>query len=344
MTIEEKKAANDELKAIIEENESRERILRQSLPPADYERWLRERNRRWGQCVSKIPFGKYRKPERSLAAMKKHLDEKIVGRDTEKTELMRKLAFFILNGQIRRPLLFVGPPGEGKSHFAQCLAETLEYPIKYIHIPSLNGALAISGTEQHYDNSRIGELMQTVIDHQTLSIVFVFDEIDKCPENPSEGSVEGTLLSLFDPLWNKQFVDRSLGFPVDLSHCVFICTANDIDAIADPLIDRMDVINFAPYTSEQILDIITTISIPKAIKASGLGELIIFAPDVAHELVDGFDFDSMRDYEKAIEALVDNASFELLMSGTDTVMYTVTVSDLAIIGAKTGSHPVGFRD
>lgn len=337
------KSVEEHLRKIRREKQMEEDVnakMEKYLSPKQYIEWKNSRTRPWAKVVEKIPFGKYRTPNVSLSEIKREFDREIKGREAEKVEILHKMASFIVNGRFRRPLLFVGPPGEGKSCFAKAIAASFGYSIKYLNMPSLNSPIALCGSERHYENSRIGELMQSVIDEETLSMVFVFDEIDKTVTNSSDGSIEAVLLALFDPVWNGMFTDRSLDVPVDLSRCVFICTANDLSSISAPLIDRMDVIRFEPYTPEQSLRIIKEKTINSVISDSGMNGKVKFAPDVAEAIMEYVGDGSMRDYEKVVEKLVDHAIYIMLMENRKR--YTVSVDDIEKIWPREKAKALGF--
>ena len=322
------------------ENEQKEQRMSRVLSKKDFEKWKSSKNSAWGKMITTIPFESYREPAITIESAKETFKGRIVGRESEKEEMMRKVASFINSGRFRRPLLLVGAPGEGKSCFAQCLAKSLGYPIHYINMPTIGSPIALVGSEQHYSNSRIGEILQALIDEETLSVVFVFDEIDKLNNHSDEGSVESVLLQLFDPLWNGMFTDRSACIPVDLSHCVFICTANDDTAMSYALLDRLDVIRFDSYSEEQALRIINEMTIPSVISASNMTKRIRFADDVAPAIIASVDNGSMRDYEKMVEKLVDNALYVMLSEHRKT--YTVKASDLDVIIPSDKRRAMGF--
>ncbi|MBE6758740.1 MAG: AAA family ATPase [Ruminococcaceae bacterium] len=322
------------------EKQKIEERVKKHLSPKQYAEWTENRMKPWAKIVESIPFGQYRTPYITLKGISEEFDRNIIGREAEKAEMLRKTASFIVNGRFRRPLLFVGAPGEGKSCFAKCLASALGYPIRYINVPSLNSPIALCGSERHYENSRIGGLLQSVIEEEALSVVFVFDEIDKAVTDSSDGSVEAALLALFDPMWNGAFTDRSVGVAVDFSRSIFICTANDLSSISEPMRDRMDIIRFEPYTSEQALSIVENMTIPRAIESSGVQGRVRFAPEVAGEVIRRVGEGSMRDYEKMIEQLVDHAIYMLLSKGRKR--YTVTVEDLDKVWPSKKTNPLGF--
>jgi len=318
-----------------------EEKLKTYLPKAAFEEWKKRKKSSWGEKISKIPFGEYIKPSDDIKAVEKVFDDMIIGRDREKQEMLRKYASFCISGKMRRPILLVGEPGCGKSCFSQSFSKATGFPIKYINVPTIGTPIALMGSEQHYSNTQIGDMMKTIIDEQTLSVVFVFDEIDKAVTSSNEGSVEAALLGLFDPMWNGMFTDRSLNVPVDMSHCVFICTANSLADISEPLIDRMDVIRFDQYEREEYINIIEQKTMPDCVKVYDMQERISFAPDMAEVIIDSLEGKtSMRDYEKIIEKLIDNANFNILNSGC--WKYKITADDLNVILYSEKAKVIGF--
>ncbi len=331
---------NSPARRMLEEKRDRDRRLKEALPPHIYREWKSKQNSSWGSQVGKIPFGKYIKPGDDINEVCGIFDSMIVGRENEKGEILRKYASFCISGRMKRPILLVGDPGCGKSCFAKCMAKATGFPIRFINMPSINSPIALVGTEQHYSNSRVGELTKAVIDEGTLSVVFVLDEIDKIVTNSNEGSVESVLLTLFDPVWNGVFVDRSLDVPIDMSHCVFICTANSISDMSEPLLDRMDIIRFESYTEEQAAEILGSKTMPGCLGEYGMNEKITFAPGMAQAVVELLDNGSMRDYEKIVEKLVDNAIFNILRSGRSS--YIIRPEDIETIMPGEKRKSIGF--
>lgn len=204
-----------------------------------------------------LPFGLRKPINTDVAVARKILDERLYNLQEVKEQIIEYIVLMI-HSQMRGatvPLLLVGPPGIGKTSIGRAIADALRLPFHSFNLGGLNDTAIFRGHHSSWSESTPGSIVRMLTNCQCENPVVLLDEIDKAGAS-SYGSIQDMVSELVDPSTNHRFVDSYLGFPVDLSKCLFILTANDIEKIPEYLIDRCEVIRIQQYTPDERAHII----------------------------------------------------------------------------------------
>lgn len=236
-------------------------------------------------------------------------------------------------------ILFTGAPGTGKTSMGKAIAEALER--KYIRI-SLGGVkdeAEIRGHRRTYIGAMPGRIMESIKRTGVNNPVIVLDEIDKLGYGSFNGDPENALLEVLDPEQNTNFTDHYVNVPYDLSKALFICTANSIDEMSEPLLDRMEVIELSGYTAEEKLQIAKGHLIEKSFKENGIEKKNISLTDaVIKKIISDYTMEAgVRGLKKQIDKVMRYVAVEMLEKKIEKVK--IRKKDIQkILGNKKAIH------
>ena len=221
--------------------------------------------------VLQMPWTQHTDDQLDLNKAEAILEERHHGLEKVKERVLEFLAVLKLKGDLKGPILcFVGPPGVGKTSLGSAIADSLGRKFVRMAVGGVTDESEIRGHRKTYIGAMPGKLINSYIQVGVNNPLIMIDEIDKIGKD-FRGDPASALLEVLDPKQNNAFVDRYLEIPYDLSHTLFICTANVLDMIPGPLRDRMEVIRLSGYTENEKLAISTKHLIPELLENHGLG-------------------------------------------------------------------------
>ena len=290
----------------------------EKLPPAAAEYGVIRTYLDW---IITLPWGKTTEDNLDLEAARKVLDADHFDLEKVKERIIEYLAVSKLKGEVSGPILcFVGPPGVGKTSLGQSIARTVGRKFTRISVGGVRDEAEIRGHRRTYIGAMPGTIIRSLRDAESLNPVLLIDEIDKMGAD-FRGDPASAMLEVLDPAQNNTFRDHYLDLPFDLSKVLFICTANTLDTIPGPLLDRMDVIQLSGYTEDEKVGIAKRYLVPKQREANGLKKKDLTLSDkILHSVIRQYTREAgVRNLERRIGDLSRKAATQIAKGKAKTV-------------------------
>lgn len=268
-----------------------------------------------------IPWNKKTHDRVDIEAAKKILDADHDGLTKIKERILEYLAVKQLNPELKNQILcFVGPPGVGKTSLGASIARAMKRKYVRVSLGGIRDESDIRGHRKTYIGSMPGRIITSLTQCGSLNPVMLLDEVDKMCSDV-HGDPASALLEVLDGEQNKAFRDHFIELPVDLSDCLFIATANTLDTIPRPLLDRMEVIELHTYTPSEKLAIAKHHLFPKQLKRHGLNRRMLkLTDDAINEIISGYTRESgVRNLEREIGTICRKCAKTMVEEGVKTV-------------------------
>ncbi len=264
-----------------------------------------------------LPWGVKSKDRVDVKAARKVLDRDHNGLEKVKERILEFIAVKQLNPELKNQILcLVGPPGTGKTSIASSIATALKRKYVRVSLGGVRDEADIRGHRKTYIAAMPGRIVSAINQAGTLNPVILLDEIDKLTHD-AHGDPASALLEVLDAEQNKAFRDHFVELPVDLSDCLFIATANDMENIPRPLLDRMEIIELKIYTRHEKLAIAKDHLLPKQLKRHGLTKKTLkIKDDAIFEMIDFYTREAgVRNLEREIASVCRKAAKRMVESG-----------------------------
>ena len=265
-----------------------------------------------------LPWGKWTTDNLDLRRAQRVLDRDHYGMEKVKERILEYIAVLQLRGNLKSPILCLyGPPGVGKTSLGKSIAEAMKRKYVRMSLGGLHDESEIRGHRKTYIGAMPGRIIKNIQKAGSSNPVFILDEIDKVTQNTVNGDPSSALLEVLDPEQNNAFHDNYLDMDYDLSKVLFIATANDLNTIPRPLLDRMELIEVSGYITEEKVEIAKRHLVPKELENTGLDQLEEkpkFAKATLEKIIESYTRESgVRQLEKQINKAMRKLAFKQAM-------------------------------
>ncbi|HTP86571.1 MAG TPA: endopeptidase La [Bryobacteraceae bacterium] len=297
------------------------------------------------EYVLELPWNTYSEEKLDIAHARAVLDEDHFGLKDVKGRILEQLGVLKLNPNAKAPILcLVGPPGVGKTSLGQSIARALGRKFERMSLGGLHDEAELRGHRRTYIGAMPGRLIQAMRRAGTKNPVLMLDEIDKLGRD-FRGDPAAALMEILDPAQNKDFRDNYLDLPFDLSKVFFVTTANALDTIPGPLLDRMEILRLAGYSEEEKMQIAHRYLIPRQLSEAGLkAEQVVLGDDTLRKIISGYTREAgLRRLERAISRVIRKVALRFAEGQEGSV--TVSPDDLTeMLGPESFSPEQARRE